>query len=49
MKRQSREWGEVWWGATVLGVPFIVAGGESNGRERRGRRRWWVLKTSVMR
>jgi hypothetical protein len=30
-------------------VPFIVAGGESNGRKRRGRRRWWVLKTLVMR
>jgi hypothetical protein len=30
-------------------VPFIVASGESNGRKRRGRRRWWVLKTSVMR
>jgi hypothetical protein len=36
-------------GAAVLGVPFIVAGGESNGRKRRGRRRWWVLKTSVTR
>jgi hypothetical protein len=30
-------------------VPFIVAGGESNGRKRRGRRQWWVLKTLVMR
>jgi hypothetical protein len=33
----------------VLGVPFIVAGGESNGQKRRGHRRWWVSKTSVMR
>jgi hypothetical protein len=30
-------------------VHFIVAGGESNGPKRRGRRRWWVLKTSVTR
>jgi hypothetical protein len=30
-------------------VPFIVAGGESNGRKRRGHRRWWVLKTSITR
>jgi hypothetical protein len=48
-ERQSREWDEVRWGAAVLGVPFIVVGGESNGRKRRGHRRWWVLKTSVTR
>jgi hypothetical protein len=46
---QIREWDKVWWGAAVLGVPFIVASGELNGQKRRGRRRWWVLKTLVMR
>jgi hypothetical protein len=48
-ERRSREWDEVRWGAAVLGVPFIVAGGEMNGQKRRGHRRWWVLKTSVTR
>jgi hypothetical protein len=49
MERRSRGWDEVWWGAALLGVPFIVAGGESNGRKRRGRRWWSVLRTLVMR
>jgi hypothetical protein len=49
MERRSREWDVVRWGALVLGVPFIVASGESNGRKRRGHQRWWVLKTSVTR
>jgi hypothetical protein len=37
MERRSREWDEVRWGATVLGVPFMGRRAERRGQEAGGR------------